>query len=370
MSTDGFLLGKFYPPHAGHHHLIDEAAKRCDHLTVLVLGHPDESISIDDRVSWLRDRHPVAGHWNEPCVHVVGLTDPHPVDYDDPDVWQLHIDLIVNARRVGIPLVRRPDIVFGSERYVPELARRLNHAFRYAQLHRPDCPDIEPVIVDLDRKTVPISGTKVRADPRQYWWALAPATRAGLTKRVVLMGAESSGTTTLTRELAAHYGTVWVPEYGRYFSEAVGRNYDWRSKDFELIAREQQRQEDELARRAGPIMFCDTDALATTVFHRQYMGGESAEIARIAAERLPDLYIVTDHGHVAWEDDGTRANPDDRAWMTDGFWDAAWAAAWDSDRPFSLAHFLVGSHRNRTADAIDLCDKLLADGWHFNDPLG
>ena len=67
-----------------------------------------------------------------------------------------------------------------------------------------------------------ISGTAVRADPAAWWSSLTPAVRAWYCRRVVITGAESTGTTTLARALAARLETVWVPEVGRAVSEARG----------------------------------------------------------------------------------------------------------------------------------------------------
>ncbi|MFI6077472.1 hypothetical protein ACIA5C_38675 [Actinoplanes sp. NPDC051343] len=77
--------------------------------------------------------------------------------------------------------------MFSSEAYGIELASRF-HA--------------EPVIVGLDRAQVPVSGTAVRADPVGNWDHLGPGVRAWLTRRVVVVGAESTGTTTTARALA------------------------------------------------------------------------------------------------------------------------------------------------------------------------
>ncbi len=81
--------------------------------------------------------------------------------------------------------------------------------------------------VDPARERHPVSGTLAREDPVAAWPWLSPAVRAHLARRVVVVGAESTGTTTLTRALTAHYAarggvwaaTRWVPEYGRTYCE-------------------------------------------------------------------------------------------------------------------------------------------------------
>src|SRR5258706_14795485 len=116
---------------------------------------------------------------------------------------------------------------------------------------------------------VQVEGAEIGRTPVTMWLSQGPPVRAWLTKRVAIVGAESTGTTTLARDLAKHYGTTWVPEYGRELTEeivGVGTpmdKIDWSDIDFSAIAREQQRREDEAASQAGPLLICDTDALAT-----------------------------------------------------------------------------------------------------------
>ena len=94
--------------------------------------------------------------------------------------------------------------------------------------------------------------------------------RAWFVKRVVVIGAESTGKTTLARQLAEHFDTVWVPEFGREHWErkiAGLRVTDpppsWSSDEFVEIATEQQRRENAAARVANRVLFCDTNAFAT-----------------------------------------------------------------------------------------------------------
>lgn len=79
--------------------------------------------------------------------------------------------------------------------------------------------ECEHILVDRDREAVPISGTLVRSNPLGCWDFLEPPVRAWYAKRICLVGAESTGKTTLAQMLAERYQTVWVPEYGREYSE-------------------------------------------------------------------------------------------------------------------------------------------------------
>ena len=92
-------------------------------------------------------------------------------------------------------------------------------------------------------------------------------------KRICLLGAESTGKTTLAWGLAKAYGTTWVPEYGRPYTE-FGRDRDapWTSEEFTRIARMQCWYEDWLTLAARGRLFCDTDAFTTALFHEVYLG--------------------------------------------------------------------------------------------------
>ena len=80
--SHGLVVGKFYPPHAGHHYLIRTAARQCDKVSVVVAASQVESIPLFDRVAWLQEEH--AADRN---VVIVGVLDDAPVDYDSSQAW-------------------------------------------------------------------------------------------------------------------------------------------------------------------------------------------------------------------------------------------------------------------------------------------
>ncbi len=253
MARHGLVLGKFLPPHAGHHELVDFALERCERVTVLVLGAAAEPIPLPLRREWMRERHPGA--------RVIAGWDELPIDFDDPHVHDLHIALM--ERLLNEPI----DAVFTGEAYGDLLAERWG---------------VEHI---CQPRGGVISGTAVRADPAAWWSSLTPPVRAYLCRRVVITGAESTGTTTLARALAERLGTAWVPEVGRAVSEARGLPYVWTDADFEMIARRQQLDEDRAARVCGPVLVCDTDALATCIWQERYMGRSTGPVEAIAASR-------------------------------------------------------------------------------------
>jgi NadR type nicotinamide-nucleotide adenylyltransferase len=286
VARHGLVLGKFLPPHAGHHELVDFALSRCERVTVLVLGAAAEPIPLPLRREWMRERHPGA--------RVIAGWDELPIDFDDPHVHDLHIALM--ERLLSEPI----DAVFTGEAYGDLLADRWG---------------VEHI---CQPRGGVISGTAVRADPAAWWSSLTPPVRAYLCRRVVITGAESTGTTTLARALAERLGTAWVAEVGRAVSEARGLPYVWTDADFEMIARRQQLDEDRAARASGPVLVCDTDALATCIWQERYMGRSTGPVEAIAASRSYALSVLTSDD-IPFVQDGLRDGEHLRGWMTERF---------------------------------------------------
>jgi NadR type nicotinamide-nucleotide adenylyltransferase len=96
--------------------------------------------------------------------------------------------------------------------------------------------------------------------------------RAPASARIAILGAESTGKSTLAPALAARYGTLWVPEYLREFVETRQRVPF--EDDQPGIARIQREREDAVAasKEARRFLFCDTTPLMTAVYSRIYWG--------------------------------------------------------------------------------------------------
>jgi NadR type nicotinamide-nucleotide adenylyltransferase len=73
------------------------------------------------------------------------------------------------------------------------------------------------VLVDRERRAVPISGERLRADPMGSWDYLPECVRPEYVRRIVVTGPESTGKTTLAQGLAERLATTWVPEYARAY---------------------------------------------------------------------------------------------------------------------------------------------------------
>jgi NadR type nicotinamide-nucleotide adenylyltransferase len=122
-------------------------------------------------------------------------------------------------------------------------------------------------------------------------------------RRIALLGAESTGKSTLAAALARRYGTLWVPEYLREFVEVNARVP--REDDQGGIARTQLEREHMLAvdARVRDFLFVDTTPLMTAVYSRIYWG-------RVP----PDLLALEAVHDYAW----TLVAAPDLPWVPDG----------------------------------------------------
>ncbi|MBK4218165.1 AAA family ATPase [Paracoccus caeni] len=278
MTTRGFLLGKFLPPHTGHVFMCNMAAAMCDELTVLVCSLDSDPIEGSLRYQWMKQLLP--------HVRVIHHTKNVPQTPEEhPDFWAIWQRICKEAHPEHL------DYVFGSEPYVVELAKVL---------------DARPKLIDPERLAFPTSARIILRDPAGNWDMIPDAVRPYFQRRVVLAGAESTGKSTLAAELASALNTRFVPEYGRIFD--AYRTEDWQSSSFTEIELGHRAMRQAIAPSAGPILIEDTDELVTRVWQSALTGTMPA---RARPSDLADLYLLlpTD---LPWQDDGTRYQQADK----------------------------------------------------------
>ncbi|MGN6509203.1 MAG: AAA family ATPase [Chitinophaga sp.] len=125
-------------------------------------------------------------------------------------------------------------------------------------------------------------------------------------KRIVVIGPESTGKSTLSEQLAAHFHTEWVREYARGYLENLGRPYE--QHDLLQIAEGQLQLEDETAARAKDLIICDTDLQVIRVWSEAKYGECDPRILQMIAQREYDRYLLT-YIDIPWADDPLREHP-------------------------------------------------------------
>ena len=301
----GLVVGKFCPLHQGHELLISRALDACEELLVVSYTKPEfPGLDPARREDWLRALFPQAtivvlddDRLAALCAErgVPARTLPHN-DLDDGDVHR-HFMGWLCWTVLNLPV----DAVFSSEDYGPGFAAVLAEFYARSQ--------VTHVSVDQARTQVPVSGTAVRANPHGQRAFLSPLVYASLVTRICVLGGESSGKTTLTAALAAHFETNWVAEYGRELWESQDGvlAYD----DLLKIGREQLKREAQAAGQARRWLFCDTSPMTTYFYCIEMFGKAEPELARLAEHRY-DLVLLC-APDFPFIQDGTRRDEDFRA---------------------------------------------------------
>lgn len=174
--------------------------------------------------------------------------------------------------------------------------------------------------------------------------------------RVVLYGPESTGKTTLARQLAERFDTVWVPEYMRSYSQ---RKWDEEEKilepaDMLPLATGQIQLENQLAPQANEVLICDTNLMELVVYSRAYYNGwVDPLLLKHALKARYDLYILT-YIDVPWIKDDLRDRPDHRESMFSMFKEALDT----NELPYQI---LRGNYAERLDRAEEMIVELLND---------
>lgn len=167
---------------------------------------------------------------------------------------------------------------------------------------------------------------------------------------IVIMGAESTGKTTLARSLAVHYKTTWVPEFLRQFVDEKGS--DPEESDVFVIADGQVDLFEKMRQRAHVVLFLDTDLFTTCVYQRIYFDTCPPPIEKAALQRQSGLYLFTEPD-IPWvSDPGQRAGPAERQRTHQLLMAEA--------RKHSLHTVPIrGSHHDRMTTAIEAVDHYI-----------
>jgi NadR type nicotinamide-nucleotide adenylyltransferase len=162
--------------------------------------------------------------------------------------------------------------------------------------------------------------------------------------KIVLIGGESTGKTTLCTSLAFHFQTLNVEEFARRYLQAKNGQYE--KEDLILIAQAQIKLEDDLTQKANNYLFLDTDLQVLKVWSEHKYHGCDSWILNEIARRKYDAYILCSPDF-AWEFDPLRENSEAtwRRYFHLQYLDIVQQA----NIPFIIVE---GNEENRLSDAI------------------
>lgn len=170
--------------------------------------------------------------------------------------------------------------------------------------------------------------------------------------KIALFGPESTGKTTLAKQLADYYETKWVPEFARdYLQEKWEENqHICVAEDMMPIAYGQTALENEKLTQANKYLFCDTNLMVTKVFSEMYYGFCDPLLNEAALEHEYDLFFLTDID-VPWEKDDIRDTPNGRETVFSVFKQTLI----ETKKPFIT---LSGDKETRLAKAVEIINNL------------
>jgi len=279
--TTGLVLGKFAPLHKGHQLLIEKSLQEMDRTVVMIYDCPEViNVSLNKRADWIRKLYPQA--------------------------------IVIEAYNSPKEEGRSKIAMRAQEKYaLGQLSFPITHFYSsewYGE-HMSKALSAKNVIVDLKRIQVPISGTLIRSDPYRYRKFVEPIVYQDLIVKVVFLGAESTGKSTIAETLAKDYKTKWMPEYGReYWDKYHDISGKLSLEQLADLAREHIEKENQLIYESRKYFFVDTNTITTEMFSRFYHNAVHPDLIELAkqAETRYDLWFVcgTD---IPYEDDGTRS---------------------------------------------------------------
>lgn len=286
----GMYGGSFNPLHLGHVNNIITASNLCEKLYVVLSVTNDENeIDHRERFMWLKN---ITSEMQN--VEVFEIFDKN-ISKDTYD-WETGANDIKNY--INKPI----DVVFSGDDYQGK--------DRWEKLY----PGSE--IYYIPRSNINISSTEIRENPYKYFDYLSNCVKPYYTKKVCIIGTESTGKTTLTRNLAKYFNTTHVEEAGRYICDDAGGIDNMQPYHYFEILFKHKQLEKEALKSANKVLLIDTDSLITLYYYQ--LGFENTNELNKAFEDVAkgisvlnnyDLYIFLEPD-VEWVQDGTRTYGD------------------------------------------------------------
>jgi len=168
-------------------------------------------------------------------------------------------------------------------------------------------------------------------------------------ERILILGPESTGKSTLSNDLSVEFGEPWVPEFAREYLEKLGREY--RFEDLLEIGKGQVELEEQMAKNAHEYLFCDTDLRVIHIWSQHRFGKTDPWVLEQIKIRNYSLILLTDTD-LPWEPDPQREYPELE--MRQYFFEKYLMLAKESGFPFEVVR---GNESARLDQAMQFIER-------------
>ncbi len=283
--TKAFVFGKFLPFHKGHEAMINFALNKCDFLTVLVCCSDKENIPDTIRSSWIDKAFE-----NEKKVEV------RTFNYLESKLPNTS-ETSESVSKIWADIFKKqfPDysLLITSEEYGNFVAYFMN---------------IQHIAFDIPKKHFPVSATAVRKDVFANWKYLPDSVKPDFAIKIVILGTESTGKTSLTEKLAKHFNCSLVLEAAR---EMIANSNNFSFDDLYLLATEHAKRIDKIILADNPLVIIDTDIHTTKSYSRFTFEKELEIRADIYNSNRANIYLYLNND-VEYLQEGTRLSEAER----------------------------------------------------------
>lgn len=280
-----FVFGKFLPFHKGHEAMINFALTKCDFLTVLVCCSDKENIPATTRQKWIEKTFET--HKNIE-VKTFNYSEN---EFPNTSVSSQEVSKIWSSKFKE--LFPDYDLVITSEEYGNYVASYMG---------------IEHIPFDIPKQLFPVSATAVRNDLFTNWEFLPDSVKPYFAFKVVILGTESTGKTTLTEQLSQHFNCTSVTEIAR---DLIDNSNTFEFDDLHLVATEHAKRIDKAILDKSPLIIIDTD-IHITKSYANFVFNKVLEVENeIYNSNKGDLYLYLNND-VEYVQDGTRLSEIDR----------------------------------------------------------
>lgn len=283
--TKAFVFGKFLPFHKGHEAMINFALSKCDFLTVLVCCSDKENISDTVRSSWIKNTFKEYKNIEIRTFNYFENELPNTSESSES----------VSKLWANIFKKQFPDysLLITSEEYGEFVAKYM---------------EIKHIAFDFERKLFSVSATSIRQSIFSNWKFLPDSVKTAFKIKVVILGTECTGKTTLTKKLAKHFDCSFVLEAGR---EIIPNSNSFTYPDLKLVANEHSKRIDKTISDHSPLVIIDTDIHITKSYCRFAFERELEISTNIYNSNKANLYLYLNND-VEYIQDGTRLSEVER----------------------------------------------------------